>query len=250
MIGFLKSMARTFIVRNRQSMPIQGLHRVSRFVEDAYENIGSDISSNGELDLLRRLAPLGFTTVLDIGANVGDWSASALRLWPHAHVHAFEVASPTFAQYQARMAREQMYYFPEHPEVTCDRPRHPGLAVVPFQVEMTTGDDYLEASKLQHVDFLKIDVEGAEFQVLEGFARAMSGGRIGSIQFEYGAFAIQTRILLKDFYDLLGQRYWIGKLFPTHVEFADYDWTAEDFRFANFLCVARHRSDWKAVAEA
>jgi hypothetical protein len=73
---------------------------------------------------------------------------------------------------------------------------------------------------------------------------------VSCIQFEYGAFSIETRVLLADYYKLLADRYWIGKLFPTHVEFADYHWMMETFRFANFVCVDRSRSDLKALAAA
>ena len=77
----------------------------------------------------------------------------------------------------------------------------------------------------------------------------IDAGRLSCIQFEYGAFSIETRMLLADYYKLLADRYWIGKLFPTYVEFTDYHWTMETFRFANFVCVDRSRPDLKLFAE-
>jgi hypothetical protein len=38
-------------------------------------------------------------------------------------------------------------------------------------------------------------------------------------------------------------------VFPSTVEFRDYDWTMESFRFSNFLCVSRARPDLRALAE-
>jgi hypothetical protein len=134
-----------------------------------------------------------------------------------------------------------MYYFPDHPELTCDRPRHENSTVVQFEASIVAGDEYADANGIETIDFLKIDVEGAEHLVLKGFSRMLGRGAIRCIQFEYGAFSIQTRVLLADYYEWLGSRYWIGKVFPSGVEFRDYQWTDESFRFANFVCVSR---DW------
>lgn len=71
---------------------------------------------------------------------------------------------------------------------------------------------------------------------------------IRMIQFEYGAFSIDTRVLLQDYYRLLGVDYVMGKVFPGHVEFKDYDWRDETFQFSNYLCVRREESSLVALA--
>ena len=204
----------------------------------------------------------------DVGANTGDWVLEAIKLWPACHVHAFEVAPPTFKRLAARLAgaagarvtpqclglsdragAQEMFFFPDHPELTADRRRHEGQAVEPFEAQMETGDAYVERHRIDVVDFLKVDVEGAEYRVLSGFARTFSAGRVQCLQFEYGAFSIQTRVLLADYYAMLGDRFWIGKIYPGGVEFADYDWRMEDFRFANFCAVSRDRADIKRLLE-
>jgi Methyltransferase FkbM domain len=149
-----------------------------------------------------------------------------------------------------RGGAQMMYYFPHHPELTCDRPRHEGNAAVPFEATIVTGDEYAVAQGLEHIDFLKIDVEGAEYRVLDGFSHLLERGGIRCIQFEYGAFSIQTRVLLADYYERLAARYWIGKLFPSGVEFCDYAWTNESFRFANFVCVSRDWPELRALAQS
>jgi FkbM family methyltransferase len=266
MFASVKAAARTFIARRRRSAPIRTVSRVAKFIDEAYENVGLGMEADGELELLRRLRSCGFKTVLDVGANVGDWSVAALRAWPQAHVHAFEVAPRTFAALEERIraanlservtlnacglgeraAALEMYYYPDHPDLTCDRPRHRGRDAIAFEAHVMTGDEYVERRRLDAVDFIKIDVEGAERQVLQGLSRTLGSGRLRCIQFEYGAFSIDTRVLLADYYALLAPNYWIGKLFPSHVEFRDYVWTAEDFRFANFVCVSKQ---WPAIRE-
>lgn len=265
-----RSLVKQFIAGRRRSAPVAWAHRLASSFEDAYENVGSEFSRNGEAELLRRLSSLDFRTLVDVGANSGDWSVAALHTWPSACVHAFEVAPQTFHTLQARMANEPaasrarlnncglgeqsgvqpMYYFPDHPELTCDRPRHENATAVPFDANIVAGDDYAAANGIETIDFLKIDVEGAEYLVLKGFSRMLERRAIRCIQFEYGAFSIQTRVLLADYYDSLAPHYWIGKVFPSGVEFRDYHWTSENFRFANFVCISRDWPDARRLAES
>jgi FkbM family methyltransferase len=268
-LGKVKNAARRAIGKHRRSMPIMLLHEAASFVESAYANEGSDFHTNGESFLLQRLSGCGFRVAFDIGANVGDWTLAALEAWPACHCHAFEVASPTFQALSDRVSRsphaaratmhclgasddageQEMYYFPDHPELTCDLPRHEHHRV-PMQGRMVRLDDYAAENAVDSVDFLKIDVEGAEHRVLRGFSNWIGKQRVGCIQFEYGAFSTQTRFLLADYYELLGQLYWIGKIYPSYVDFQDYVWTMEDFRFANYCCVSKAQPSLKAILAA
>src|SRR5262249_20595890 len=147
-----------------------------------------------------------------------------------------------------RRATRDMYYFPDHPNLTCDQPRHSYRSQT-FRAELVDGDTYARQRGIDAIAFLKIDVEGAEHLVLKGLERMLAGDRVHCIQFEYGAFSIDTRVLLADYYAMLAPSYWIGKIYPARVELRDYDWTMESFRFSNFLCVSRQRPDLKALAE-
>jgi FkbM family methyltransferase len=265
----LKSGVRAFIGRRRTSAVVRSLHDAAAFVESAYRNEGSDFFRNGERRVLARLVAVEPRVAFDIGANTGDWTLEALQIWPACHIHAFEVAPPTFKQLTDRLTDgsrsrvtaqclglsdsagpQQMFFFPDHPELTADRPRHEGKAVEPFEAELERGDAYVERHGIESIDFLKVDVEGAEYRVLNGFTRTLNAGRIQCLQFEYGAFSIQTRVLLADYYSMLRDRFWIGKIYPAAVEFGDYDWRMEDFRFANFCAVSRGRADIKRLLES
>src|SRR5437667_5112242 len=115
-----------------------------------------------------------------------------------------------------------MIYFPDHPDLTCDLIRHDGYRKVSFQATLSTGDHYARERGIETIDFLKIDVEGAEHKVLKGLGETLSAQRIHCLQFEYGAFSTQTKVLLSDYYSLLSERYWLGKIYPTYVDFRDY----------------------------
>src|ERR1700726_3806378 len=95
-IGRLKRFAETLIGTRRRSAPVRALHGLASFVESAYANEGSNFNLNGERTLLRKAASANFRIAFDVGANIGDWSSEAVAVWPNVHVHAFEVAPPTF----------------------------------------------------------------------------------------------------------------------------------------------------------
>lgn len=243
------------------------MHRFASAFESAYLNEGSAFARNGERRVIECLRAANFRVAFDVGANDGDWTIEALNKWPQCNIHAFEVAPPTFQRLRERIAEsplrsrcvvngfglsdrngnEEMFYFPEHPDLTCDRRRHDSYQTAPFEARLCTGDSYAEGQQIETLDFVKIDVEGAENRVLSGLAGYISRGKVNCLQFEYGAFSIQTRVLLADYYALMAQNYWIGKIFPTDVEFRDYDWRMEDFRFANYCCVSKARPDLRKL---
>lgn len=200
----------------------------------------------------------------------GTGRPEAIAVWPNCHVHAFEVAPQTFHRLSERFrmaenrkrvslncfglsdenCKRQMFYYPDHAELTADSPRHESYVSLPFDAQLATGDEYCETHGIDTIDFLKIDVEGAEYRVIKGFAERLSAQKMHCIQFEYGAFSTETKVLRGDYYALLSQAYWIGKIFPTYVEFRDYQWSMEDFRFSNYCCVSKLRSDLRILLAA
>jgi FkbM family methyltransferase len=113
------------------------------------------------------------------------------------------------------------------------------------------GDAHCADHGLDAIDLLKIDVEGGEPEVLDGFGAMVAEGRIGAIQFEYGMANITSRFLLRDFHARLGAAgYELGKLYPHGVAFAPWRPEAEDFRGPNHVAVHRTRPDWHAALAA
>ncbi|HZY90129.1 MAG TPA: hypothetical protein VFE78_35235, partial [Gemmataceae bacterium] len=83
------------VSRSRGRVGRYAASRLERLYKRAFNYDVFDAAANGEYALLRRVA-LGAApcTVLDVGANVGEWALQAARAWPAATVHGFEV-SPT-----------------------------------------------------------------------------------------------------------------------------------------------------------
>ena len=243
------------LARHRRNPLVQRLAKLSRRVVLAHENFDYDARTNGERFVMERLAHGDLRCVFDVGASLGGWSEAAISLFPSAQVHAFEIVPATNARLTENFAEEprvrvnacglmdkagtvDVRWFPGASRLSTVThfPHSAECQVVSAPV--TTGDEYMREAGVTHIDFLKIDVEGAEPFVLQGFARALESGRIDVIQFEYGRVNILTKFLLLDFYNLLeAGGYRIGKIFPDHVAFKPYTLDQEDFVGPNYLAV-------------
>ena len=237
------------------------MRRVARSYLDLDGNRNYSAATNGEERVLARIAYAGCTCVFDVGANVGEWSLRARRLAPAATVHAFEIV-PDTAAFLARatagdsrirtnacgLAREEgeieVRYYPTFSEVS-------GVTAaidLPFEVRLcnvTTGDAYCDRREIERIDFLKLDVEGAEDSVLYGFEGMFAAGAVDAVQFEYGLPNIESHFLLRDFHAFFGEYgFVVGKIYPNHVDFRPYDSSLdEDFRGPNYVAVRSERAD-------
>jgi len=149
----------------------------------------------------------------DVGANIGEISLLFSRFaGVNGEVHSFECAPDTFNRLQEiiSIARRKNVtlnkvclsdnegtapfhvYDEEHAawNTMADRPlQNYGISIKPVRTEQlvtTTIDAYCEARNIPKIDLLKIDVEGAEYQVIKGASRMMKEKRIGCLVFEFG----------------------------------------------------------------
>lgn len=249
---------------NALSGALAGLGRsLNRF----YENRNHDPLSNGEAELLRRLAAFGPAVIIDAGANTGHYSTLALAACPSATVYALEPVAATFSRLQqaapqaggrfqprrlglaAQPGEADIRIYPAHTHASLFDIR--GIRDQPLATErivLTSLDRFFEEENIAFADLVKLDLEGAEWEALQGMTHALEQQRIRALQFEYGYINISTRRLLLDFYEFLRPRgYLIGKIYPRRVVFRDYSWKQEDFIGPNFLAI---REGDQALREA
>ena len=74
-------------------------------------------------------------------------------------------------------------------------------------VDITTLDKYLAEKGIQQIDMLKLDVEGMEYQCLEGCLNYINKKKIKYIQFEYCFINMANRNYFYDFWKLLSPNY-------------------------------------------
>ena len=111
-------------------------------------------------------------------------------------------------------------------------------------IGLVRGDDFIKENNIVSIDFLKLDVEGAEYDALLGFENAFKEGIIKLVQFEYGFINISTKKLLIDYYTFFeAHGYILGKVFPKNVEFRNYNVKHEDFIGPNFIAVKKTETE-------
>lgn len=211
---------------------------------------------DGEIDRLLNVSPLP-TTVIDVGANVGDWTAALRALNPNATVYAFE-PSPSAHQ---RLAER----FKDDPQVVTvnvalgaqagtarlwfDTPgsglaslyqrdlRHVGSSLDRSEeIAVTTLDAWCAANNVVP-DTVKLDVEGHELAVLRGAEETLKSVR--TVQFEFGGTSIDAGCYWKDYWYFFTQRgFAISRMAANGlVPLSKYSERDESFSYQNFIAV-------------
>jgi len=243
-------------------------NRCSGFLA-AYRNADYDFGSNGELFVLRTLSRFPIQTVFDAGANIGDWTRAAADAFPQAQIYSFEICRNTFAQLERHTAglagvhpvqtglsdrdgTVKLHYYAEHPVLTTVLDYPHGFESTEITEPVTTGDRFCAANGISHIDLLKVDVEGMDHLVLQGFDGLLQAGAVDVVQFEYGQGNILTKFLLYDFCRFFEDRgYAVGKIYPNYVDFRAYAMTDEDFIGPNFLACRQAKPEYlEALANA
>lgn len=102
------------------------------------------------------------------------------------------------------------------------------------------GYDYVIHNNIEKIDFLKIDTEGYELQVLKGFGDFLQNVTI--IQFEYGGTFLDNNIKLIDVIKYLEQQgfhkfsYLTNNGTPHLTDFNDH------YQYCNIVCVNKHHN--------
>jgi hypothetical protein len=90
------------------------------------------------------------------------------------------------------------------------------------------------------IQFLKIDTEGQEMEVLQGASRMIQEGRIDFIQFEFGDTFLHTPYHFLDVWNYLSNRYVIYRILRHGLaELKRYSHDLEIYKNANFLSIRR-----------
>ena len=142
-------------------------------------------------------------TVIDIGAGIGDFAIYVAREHPNSHVYACEPFPESFALLQENLKLNEVENVialevaigaksgPMTLATTGESVQHTtthspvsGKARSAIQVQGLSLDDLFQTNGLTHCDFLKMDCEGGEFEILFNASQATLE-RIRHICLEY-----------------------------------------------------------------
>ncbi len=149
---------------------------------------------NGEISFFsQRLAAINQPVVLDIGANIGVHTVGWAKDNPQMRICAFE-PSPvtykvlnknielnkitgqveTFLLAVSNATETRSFYHAEDDAYSSLKDTKRKAVKDIFKIQTTTLDDFVKDKRLDKIDFIKIDVEGFEGEVIEGATQTLS----------------------------------------------------------------------------
>lgn len=146
-------------------------------------------------------------TFLDVGAHIGYYTLIGARLVGDAgRVHSFEPGTATRAHLEANVARNGLRNVEIHVQALAEQTGQVGFwpstlasnqgissiipsassdgQAAPITVPSLSLDDFVASLGDRRVDFLKMDIEGAELQVIRGGQRLLGGAEAPPMIFE------------------------------------------------------------------
>ena len=188
----------------------------------------NSIDRNGERTLVENsLRNVSRPIVFDVGANVGEWSSSVLEVNSNAKIYAFEPSPQSRERLRAlpiEVVPCAVADFIGEAPFTLSGATNGTNSLVPLlggqkiEVKVTTISRFASQQGIDHIDLLKIDVEGYDLAVLRGAESLFKSGAIAVAQFEYNGLWIHTRTFLKDVFDFAAAiSYRLGKVVPPGV---------------------------------
>jgi FkbM family methyltransferase len=203
--------------------------------------------------------------VFDVGANAGSWTKSLVtqleQMALDAKIYCFEPDAAHTNDLSALSLKDKVYFVPMGLSAESgigmlysDREKsglsslylrdldHHGINMHLSQdVNLLTLDSFVSQQGISQIDFLKIDVEGHELEVLKGASRSLSEDRIKAIQFEFGGCNIDSRTYFRDFHKLLVRQHGfrLFRLAPNFklVDLSVYNESLEIFSWQNIVAI-------------
>jgi FkbM family methyltransferase len=176
-------------------------------------------------DIKAYLPNLLVKIVFDVGANTGQSAESYLNKFPGAKIYCFEPVEATFRQLQKNLrGHDNIVSF----KLALGAAKGTGKMVLEGssdmfflleasrgievnqgsrleQVDLETLDDFCGSRDVNHINYLKIDTEGGDFDVLSGAATMLGNQQIDIVEVEAGMNAGNKRHVpfekLKSFFE-------------------------------------------------
>jgi FkbM family methyltransferase len=228
---------------------------------------GDNVHASGEIAVMKRFARLGRRdlVVFDVGANCGQFlNLAVAQLGDRFRsIHSFEPAAATFVALRvaapkqtgvvlnhlalgAASGKAELYYNAEKSGLASLTKRDLGFRNIEFErhetITLSTLDTYCADKGIRHIDWLKLDVEGHELDVLRGGSAMFAKRAVELVTFEFGGCNIDTRTFFRDFYQFF-QAQGMGLFRISPGGYFDpvrrYRETEEQFNTTNFLAMRR-----------
>lgn len=229
-------------------------------LSNAHLDIGvlySDVHMNGEDEVLIHLGQINPSpTIFDVGANIGEYAQLIKKDIPKARVFSFEPNPYAFEKLsklegicainKGMGSRNDVLklYMPSgknessHATIIADAFDNK-YELDNAEIQISTIKNFCLEKKITQIDFLKIDTEGYEMEVMKGAEEILQ--TIPFIQFEMNYHFIYTRTFLRDFYELLPDHDFFRITKKGLTALGAYEPINEIFRMQNILAISKDK---------
>jgi FkbM family methyltransferase len=202
-----------------------------------------NFSDNGESRIVKGISahyrtnrPTGSVYVFDVGANMGHYSEVLMKEFDglDAIIHAFEPLPAPFATTKELFHRNgrsafahnfglgnqngQIKFYVDNEVSELGSIFHRDMSDIDIafnivkEITIKRLDDFCVEHRINHIHFLKMDVEGAELEVMKGSKKMLTENRIDFIQFEFGSGNSDSKTFMKDFFGILSENYQLFRI--------------------------------------
>lgn len=223
------------------------------------------VETSGELYVIKNLRKIinkgsDKLVIFDVGANDGYYMDCLLKEQKESiQVHAFEPSIFSFTPLKEKFkdnksvivenfgfgskAEVKTLFFDEEGSgwSSLHPIKHDHLNVnlnKEEKVILKTLDEYCVEHSISDIDFLKMDVEGHELEVLKGAQKMIQSGSIKCIQFEFGIAHLISKVFLRDFFEIL-DNYYVYRILQDGIYKIDYNERFEVFMNSNYLALKK-----------
>ncbi len=203
----------------------------------------------------------GIQVAVDIGANVGNYTARLVERYPQAEIYTIEPSKTniqklkerfdsnsnvTIVPYAVSNERGKSVLYSNEAgsglgSLVKRRLDHFGIDFdVEESVETIRFEDYWrENLRSREIDILKLDIEGHELAALEGCGDSLE--KTKAIQFEFGGCNIDTRTYFQDFWYFFSKRgFYLYRISPFGVtRIPQYKERDEFFSTTNYIAIKK-----------
>lgn len=253
---FIKNL---FIGKMAMQSFFERLHRIS--LRGMNYGLGGIIDTSGEKNLLKlvnfELKNIESPILFDVGANDGKYIEEMCSVFNRNTpvIYGFEPSKFTYEKLVKKFENDpnihlkqiglaankgemQLYYNEQGSGWASLYERqvsefNKGLSQSEV-VSLDTLDNFCLANDIDHVDFMKIDVEGHELEVLKGGKETLKNIRF--IQFEFSFANYDSRTFMKDFFEILND-FKIYRILQNGIRELSYDPRYEIMMTTNFLAI-------------
>jgi FkbM family methyltransferase len=206
-----------------------------------------DSSTNGERHFFTKIKNK-INIVFDVGCKDSDF------LQFHGEVHYFDPVDENIEKLEVKRNynsgsyfnifglgndNTQLYYYPAY-DSFYDRVSSCMVSDASNKVllHIKKGKDYVTDNNIKNIDFLKIDTEGYELNVLKGFEEFLENVKI--IQFEYGGTFLDNNTKLNDvitYLTSMGFRKFSYLTDKEPVLITDFN---DHYQYCNIVCIHKN----------